>query len=466
MLRLTVGPSLAGTIALLISLSLMFFTTPTVAAQGGNSSIEVHNRICPQDYAGDNWFEDCHSNVPDPGLPFNFTNGATLDGTTSENGNVGFANLDAGIWTITGGAPGEFTDYFVYCSNEGTNEQVPFDYVTGGIQFELAPNSNVVCDWYIIPLSQGGQPTASPTQSTANKSSIEVHQRVCPVGYSGNNWFEDCHGSIAAPGMSFTFSNAVTRTGVTNDEGNVGFANLPAGIYTITGGVPSEFAERFVYCAVGTAETSNQQRIPVDAVAGGVRLELPANTNVICDWYEIPYDLSGRTPTATIAPPRATVAAPTATRTSTPKPLPPGRTLEIVTGTCELDDLSQTVVRLEDLRSPTNGTPVGQDEAITAETSFSIIQMSLTELLAEPYAVVAYPMDLGQSASNPIVCAPIGGVINAEGELVIGMEEQNGSDFTGIVYLAPSKDDSAQTTISVFIANGLADESDDSDVGA
>jgi hypothetical protein len=502
-------------------------------------------------------------------MSFTFTDGVTREGTTDAEGDVGFANLPEGAYTITGGAPGEFTDYVVYCAvgtAETSNQQpVEFEYVTGGVQFFLPADTNVICDWYTIPLGEEGQPTATQAPETG-ESSIEVHNRICPTEYAGDNFFGDCHDNPPDPGLSFTFTDGVTREGTTDAQGDVGFANLPEGTYTITGGVPGEFAERVVYCAVGTEETSNQEPVEFEYVTGGIQFFLPADTNVICDWYQIPFDLQGDpTPTTTpetddfdlpifklicdaepaqqavgdfltvgtvpagceqfagvnvtvmdadgtvlgscvteaAAPCYVTVTVgatvygtedtatvpegyvplegetievpiepateasllfinvqsePAPTPSPTSEPLPPGRPLQILEGSCDPNALGEIVVELEDLRSPTDNQVTGQDGAIVAETSVTTVPLSLDELFADDHAIVAFTKDDNGLDVTSVACTEVGGTINVAGELVIGLREQDESGFTGIAYLAASENDAAETDISVFLAEGLAED--------
>lgn len=558
--------------AIMASVVASLMTMPAAAAREGNSSIEVHNRLCPTEYAGENFFEDCHATSADPGHPFTFSNGVTQDGTTDEAGDVGFANLPAGTYTVTGGVPDEFVEPepVVYCAvgteADPNQEQIPVTDVTGGVQFDLPEGTNVICDWYEIPYDLQGDSGATATPDPQpNGSSIEVHARTCPEGYAGETFFQDCHDTVPDPGFPFTFADGVTQDGTTNENGNVGFANLPAGTYAITGGAPGEFTDLAVYCAIGTEADPNQEQIPVDDVTGGVQLDLPEDTNVICDWYIIPQGQQGdQTPTATAAPdtfdlpiytllcdtapgggaesdfvmmgtvpegceqyagatveidsqdgtvygscetsaaepcyvnvdvPEGVVAtidpatipagyalvdgqsqeieidpaseawvafvavpaAETPTPSPTTEPLPPDRPVLIETGTCGDEPGGDVVADLRDLRAP-DGEAAGQDGAITAETSTSTISYSIDELLASDHTVVVYADDDVDASGDPVACAPIGGVLNASDELVIGLDEQNGSMYTGVVYMAPSDADQTQTNVTVFLAHGLAEE--------
>lgn len=287
--------------------------------------------------------------------------------------------------------------------------------------------------------------TSTSAQGQTGDSSIEVHNRICPEGYQGQDFFNDCHDTAPDPGLTFTFSNGETHEGTTNENGNVGFASLPAGTYTITGGVPGEFANIVVYCAVGTEAESNQQQVNVTDVTGGIQLDLPADTNIICDWYNIPEDLKGDV-TPTIVP---TEIAPTVT-----VPAEPGRMVDINEGVCISDQTGSTAVELTDLRAPEQE---GTDDAndVIAETSSTTVSMSLDELTNGNYVIVAHAEN---ENVDPVACTELAGPVNANGELVLGLQEMDDSGYSGIVYLVPASDNS-QTNISVFLAEGVSSES-------
>ncbi len=170
-----------GAVALMLGLLAMLLAAQPAAAQGGNSSIEIHARVCPTDYQGTNYFDDCHANPLDPGYTFTFTDGETREGETNEDGNVSFANMAAGTWTITGGAPGGVTDLYVYCTVDNTGQEVAVEYVTGGIQLDLPADTNVVCDWYIVPESQRGE---TPTEPAGDQFDLPIYKLACETAPS------------------------------------------------------------------------------------------------------------------------------------------------------------------------------------------------------------------------------------------------------------------------------------------
>ncbi|MCC6790642.1 MAG: hypothetical protein IT336_03100 [Thermomicrobiales bacterium] len=119
-------------------------------------------------------------------------------------------------------------------------------------------------------------------------ASIEIHNRVCPVEYDGSDLFGDCHDNPVA-NLEFTVDGPVTATQTTNASGNTTFTGLPGGTYEISGGAPGDFAASYIYCSV----VDDPDTVLVNKSALTVEIDLPADTAVVCDWYNIPYDLAG-----------------------------------------------------------------------------------------------------------------------------------------------------------------------------
>lgn len=128
------------------------------------------------------------------------------------------------------------------------------------------------------------------------------------------------------------------------------------------------------------------------------------------------------------------------------------RAAAIYTGSCDrLDDVAAELPNIVDPQ----GRAVGQASAIEAATSSTTVDVSLDVLLDEEHAIVV--VESNTLDSDVIACGDIGGVDNDDGELVVGLSEVDGSGFTGMVYLAYSGADASQTSVSIFLAEGLAD---------
>jgi hypothetical protein len=144
------------------------------------------------------------------------------------------------------------------------------------------------------------------------------------------------------------------------------------------------------------------------------------------------------------------LAAVTAAQDATPAATPPedvvaSRPGHIHTGTC--DEVGEVVGPLENLTAPVGDT-VGQASAMVAQTSFTNVPLTLDQVLAEDHVVNLHLSD--EEIAVYIACGEIGGVLDANGALVIGLGETDGSGFSGIAYLAPGAD-GASIDVSVFL---------------
>jgi hypothetical protein len=134
-----------------------------------------------------------------------------------------------------------------------------------------------------------GALAASPAGAQSDPSSITIHNRICPTDISITDYFEDCHDNPQDSNLDFYIDGPVTDSGPTNDAGDITFSDLPEGTYQISGGVPGEFAKVFVYCS----DNADQSNVLLQATEALVELDLPAGTDVTCDWYNTPEDLRG-----------------------------------------------------------------------------------------------------------------------------------------------------------------------------
>ncbi len=145
-------------------------------------------------------------------------------------------------------------------------------------------------------------------------------------------------------------------------------------------------------------------------------------------------------------------ATPTADDALVPRPV------HIHSGTC--DELGDVVAPLADLTAP-EGDRVGQRRADLAETSSTSVPLTLDAILGADHAINVHLSS--EEIGTYIACGNIGGVLDANGALVIGLSEDSNSGYTGIAYLAPGAD-GASTDVSVFIAQtqgGGRDRADD-----
>jgi hypothetical protein len=124
--------------------------------------------------------------------------------------------------------------------------------------------------------------------------------------------------------------------------------------------------------------------------------------------------------------------------------LPP-RPVTLHTGSC--DNLGAPVWDLLEATYPI-GETAGLPSAVVAETSFTRVDLFLSDLLAAPHAI-----NVAQSFDAPdisIACGDIGGIVDEIGGYVIALPQRNGSGFMGVAYLS-GDDERGGANISVFV---------------
>jgi plastocyanin len=127
----------------------------------------------------------------------------------------------------------------------------------------------------------------------------------------------------------------------------------------------------------------------------------------------------------------------------------PARPSHIHDGDC--DELGQIIQPLTALTVPV-GQVSGNKDAVVAEAAFTVIPLSLDELLATDHALKVHLSK--EQIQIYLACGDIGGTVDANGALIVGMKELDNSGYTGIAYLAPAGD--GGTSVSVLIAKVLS----------
>lgn len=94
----------------------------------------------------------------------------------------------------------------------------------------------------------------------------------------------------------------------------------------------------------------------------------------------------------------------------------------------------------------------GSEAAVPAAMSVTTLEGQLDDLIAEPLALAVHEATADFGVGTPVACGEIGGVV-VDGNLVIGLPEQNGSGYAGIAALRVDGD---RIQVTVFVAQGLA----------
>jgi plastocyanin len=123
----------------------------------------------------------------------------------------------------------------------------------------------------------------------------------------------------------------------------------------------------------------------------------------------------------------------------------PPRPSHIHSGDC--DELGEVIQPLTSLTVP-GGETLGNADGVVAEAAFTSIPQTLDELLAEDHALKVHLSK--DQIQTYLACGDIGGTLDANGALIVGMKEQDGSGYAGIAYIAPGAN--GQTSVSVMIA--------------
>jgi uncharacterized cupredoxin-like copper-binding protein len=134
----------------------------------------------------------------------------------------------------------------------------------------------------------------------------------------------------------------------------------------------------------------------------------------------------------------------------------PSRPSHIHEGDC--DEPGSVVNPLTFLTVP-GGATSGNSDAVLAEAAFSNIPLTLDQMLATDHSLKVHLS--AEQIEVYLVCGDIGGAVDADGALIVGLKEQDGSGYTGIAYLVPAANG---TNISVMIAKvlpggGIGDDS-------
>ena len=108
------------------------------------------------------------------------------------------------------------------------------------------------------------------------------------------------------------------------------------------------------------------------------------------------------------------------------------------------------------------GELLGSDDAVIAEAAFTTIPQPLSAFLDEKHAIKVH---LSRDQIQVyLACGDIGGTVDADGALIVGMKELDDSGYAGIAYLVPAAN--GGTNISVLIAQVISHEDEAADQAA
>ena len=127
------------------------------------------------------------------------------------------------------------------------------------------------------------------------------------------------------------------------------------------------------------------------------------------------------------------------------------RPAELRGGTC--DSLGEVVVPLANLVFA-SGDLQGQASATPVEQSGTVVQFAIADFLASNHAVVVRE---SPTVSTIVACGHIGGALNPDGTLAVGMQGMNSSGLSGIAYFTPI-DTFSNTLVTVLLVGSSGPE--------
>jgi hypothetical protein len=127
------------------------------------------------------------------------------------------------------------------------------------------------------------------------------------------------------------------------------------------------------------------------------------------------------------------------------------RPAELRGGTC--DSLGEVVAPLANLVFA-SGDPQGQTVATPVEQSGTVVQFGISDFLASNHVVVVRE---SPAVSTVVACGHIGGALNPDGTLAVGMQGMNGSGLSGVAYFTPI-DTFSNTLVTILLVGGSGPE--------
>ena len=107
------------------------------------------------------------------------------------------------------------------------------------------------------------------------------------------------------------------------------------------------------------------------------------------------------------------------------------RPAAIQTGTCASP--GESVATLANVVL-TTGDPLGQSGATPVEQSGTVVPFTLSDFLAVAHAIVVRQ---SPETSEIVACGEIGGAVNPDGTLGVGLRSVGGSEVSGVAYFTP-----------------------------
>jgi hypothetical protein len=127
------------------------------------------------------------------------------------------------------------------------------------------------------------------------------------------------------------------------------------------------------------------------------------------------------------------------------------RPAELRGGTC--DSLGEVVVSLANLVFA-SGDLQGMTGATPVEQSGTVVQFAIADFLASNHVVVVQE---SPAESTVVACGRVGGALNPDGTLAVGILGMNGSGLSGVAYFTPI-DTFSNTLVTILLVGASSPE--------
>ena len=254
------------------------------------ATVTVHLATCPTEYAGDQFYADCHGNgVADMEFTLSGPNGE-VTATTEIPADPGpgvatFTQLPPGDYTLAGGPPQDFGSVVLYCSDPTTNERIDAPMDGGIASFSLAEQQSILCDWYFIGDDARGEETPVPQNAEILVTLFSCDPALETAGATFaqldaecTTTIDDVTFSLGAPGGT----PITAATGVSGD-GAVRFYDLVPSDYVMTPKLPADLTNTAVFCDINRGDVYQK---PIQN--GSTTFVNVEGEQIHCSWFVTP----------------------------------------------------------------------------------------------------------------------------------------------------------------------------------
>ncbi|MGD9714041.1 MAG: hypothetical protein AB7V46_18575 [Thermomicrobiales bacterium] len=172
-----------GVFALLAMLSVAALAPGGASAQTGSSML-IRAFICPAEYLGSNWANDCE---PLPDVEASFFIDASEYGFTEQTDSDGQAYFEVqgtGPFVAELGVPGDFAEFMSLCGEVGGTEPGQVEGAnTNRLILDVQDGKDYYCSFYVSPVDARGEVAGEPVDQLPSTGAgvMEEHSGLATV---------------------------------------------------------------------------------------------------------------------------------------------------------------------------------------------------------------------------------------------------------------------------------------------